>query len=74
MRLGRLAVAGLAAGVVAGFAVALLRPRRRPVVLDLTGLDPQPPVESPHPGEATDGSPAVDVRADHRSTQAARHA
>jgi hypothetical protein len=51
MRLARLAVLGLAVGVIAGFAIALLRAR------PLIPAEVSPPLTSPdpRPAEATDG-------------------
>ena len=58
MRLGRLAVAGLTAGVVAGFVIALLLPRRRRTVLDLTVHD-----DRPASFPAAEATPAIVVEA-----------
>jgi len=58
MRLARLAASGLALGVVAGFAVAFLRPRRR-LVDDLIG-------DWPGAGDGGQG-PAHPAHPDHRA-------
>jgi hypothetical protein len=50
-RLGRLVVAGLAAGALAGFLAGLIRPRPRGVLPGLTAAD----LDAPHPA----GNPAA---------------
>jgi hypothetical protein len=77
MRLARLAAVGLAIGVIAGFAIALLRPRPHTTAggPHPSGFDPQPA----DPPTASDSAlwaqfqraeqpPAVDVRAPRRVT------
>jgi hypothetical protein len=52
MRLVRLAAVGLAIGVIAGFAIALLRPRphiRTEPATSRSGPDPEPPSAPPAP-------------------------
>lgn len=77
MRLARLAAVGLAIGVIAGFAIALLRPRPHatPGVTHPSGFDPQP-ADPPTAGDAAlwarfqqaDQPSVLDVRAPRRVT------
>lgn len=67
MRLGRLAAAGVIAGAVVAFAVALLRPRRRP--------SPSAGTDTPDLGSsAAPTTHQVDVAAAERATTIAARA